>query len=77
VRSYLVQRYGEYVMLKPAFSLTNAALWVTPFAIVFLGLIGFFGLKRSSSDQARGMAPADLTPEEQALLRKLQTSEAE
>lgn len=77
VRSYLVQRYGEYVMLKPAFSLTNAALWVTPFAIVFLGLIWFFGLKRSSSDQARGMAPADLTPEEQALLRKLQTSEAE
>jgi cytochrome c-type biogenesis protein CcmH len=73
VRSYLVQRYGEYVMLKPAFSLTNAALWVTPFAIVFLGLIGFFGLKRSSLDHAPETA---LTPEEQALLAKLQASEA-
>ena len=73
VRSYLVQRYGEYVMLKPAFSLTNAALWVTPFAIVFLGLIGFFGLKRSSLDQAQETA---LTSEEEALLVKLQASEA-
>ncbi len=73
VRTYLVQRYGEFVMLKPAFSLTNAALWVTPFAIVFLGLIGFFGLKRSSLDHAQETA---LTSEEQALLVKLQASEA-
>ena len=73
VRTYLVQRYGEFVMLKPAFSLTNAALWVTPFAIVFLGLIGFFGLKRSSLDHAQETAR---TSEEQALLVKLQASEA-
>ncbi len=77
VRTYLVQRYGEYVMLKPAFSLTNAALWVTPFAIVFLGLIALFMRKRSSPDQAHEIASTDLTPEEQALLRKLQASEAE
>jgi cytochrome c-type biogenesis protein CcmH len=74
VRTYLVQRYGEYVMLKPAFSLTNAALWVTPFAIVFLGLLGFFGHKRSSLAQGQETA---LTPEEQALLTKLRASEAE
>lgn len=74
VRTYLVQRYGEYVMLKPAFSLTNAALWVTPFAIVFLGLLGFFGRKRSSLAQGQETA---LTPEEQALLTKLRASEAE
>lgn len=74
VRTYLVQRYGEYVMLKPAFSLTNAALWVTPFAIVFLGLFAFFGLKRSSLAQDQETA---LTPAEQALLTKLQASEAE
>jgi len=74
VRTYLVQRYGEYVMLKPAFSLTNGALWVTPFAIVFLGLIAFFLRKSGSPDQAQEAA---LTPEEQALLTKLQASEAE
>jgi cytochrome c-type biogenesis protein CcmH len=74
VRTYLVQRYGEYVMLKPAFSLTNAALWVTPFAIVFLGLIAFFGRRRSWLAQGQETA---LTPEEQARLRKLWASEAE
>jgi len=74
VRTYLVQRYGEYVMLKPAFSLTNAALWVTPFAIVFLGLIAFFGRRRSWLAQGQ---ETTLTPEEQARLRKLWASEAE
>ena len=69
VRTYLVQRYGEFVMLKPAFSLTNAALWVTPFAIVLLGLFAFFGRKRSAPAQDQETA---LTPAEQALLTKLQ-----
>ena len=74
VRTYLVQRYGEFVMLKPAFSLTNAALWVTPFAIVFLGLFAFFGPKRSAPAQDQETA---LTPSEQALLTKLQASGSE
>lgn len=74
VRTYLVQRYGEFVMLKPAFSLTNAALWVTPFAIVFLGLLAFFGPKRSAPAQDQETA---LTPAEQALLTKLQASGTE
>lgn len=38
VRAYLVSRYGEFVLLKPAFSLGNAALWGAPFAVVGLGL---------------------------------------
>jgi cytochrome c-type biogenesis protein CcmH len=74
VRTYLVQRYGEYVMLKPAFTLTNGALWVTPFAIVFLGLIAFFGRRRAWLAQGQETA---LTPEEQALLTKLRASESE
>ena len=38
VRGYLVSRYGEFVLLKPAFSLGNAALWGAPFAVVLAGL---------------------------------------
>lgn len=38
VRAYLVSRYGEFVLLKPAFSLGNAALWGAPFGVVGLGL---------------------------------------
>jgi cytochrome c-type biogenesis protein CcmH len=39
VRAYLIARYGEFVMLKPAFSWSNAALWGAPFLIVALGLL--------------------------------------
>ena len=38
VRAYLVSRYGEFVLLKPAFSWGNAALWGAPFAVVVMGL---------------------------------------
>lgn len=38
VRAYLVERYGEFVLFRPRFSAGNAALWLTPFAIVLGGL---------------------------------------
>ena len=38
IRTFLVQRYGEFVLLKPPFSPANAALWLTPFVIVGGGL---------------------------------------
>jgi cytochrome c-type biogenesis protein CcmH len=34
VRTFLTDRYGEFVLFKPRFSPGNAALWLTPFAIV-------------------------------------------
>jgi len=39
VRAYLTSRYGEFVLLKPAFSWGNAALWAGPFLVVGLGLL--------------------------------------
>src|SRR4051795_13590027 len=30
VRDFLVQRYGEFVLLKPTFSAHNLLLWLTP-----------------------------------------------
>ena len=40
VKAYLVSRYGEFILLKPAFSWSNAALWLVPFGIVGLGGLG-------------------------------------
>jgi cytochrome c-type biogenesis protein CcmH len=37
IRAFLVQRYGEFVLLKPRFSPGNAVLWLTPFVIVGAG----------------------------------------
>lgn len=37
IRHHLTDRYGEFVLLKPAFSWGNAALWGAPFLVVALG----------------------------------------
>ena len=41
IRAYLVERYGEYVLFRPAFSPGNALLWLAPFAVAGLGALGF------------------------------------
>ncbi|WP_367575998.1 cytochrome c-type biogenesis protein [Phenylobacterium montanum] len=68
IRAYLVARYGEFVLLKPRLSLGNSLLWLAPFALVLAGL-GVFAWRARNAPAA----PADeLTPEEEARLRRLQ-----
>jgi cytochrome c-type biogenesis protein CcmH len=38
IKHFLVERYGEFVLLRPSFSAGNAALWVGPFVVVVLGV---------------------------------------
>ncbi len=37
IKQFLTERYGEFVLLTPTFSLGNLALWTAPFLVVFLG----------------------------------------
>jgi cytochrome c-type biogenesis protein CcmH len=37
IRRFLVERYGEFILLKPRFSIGNAALWLPPILIVLAG----------------------------------------
>jgi len=37
IKRYLVDRYGEFVLERPVFSLGNAVLWGAPFAVVLAG----------------------------------------
>jgi cytochrome c-type biogenesis protein CcmH len=37
IKRFLVDRYGEFVLMRPAFSPGNAALWIGPFLVVVLG----------------------------------------
>ncbi len=36
IRSYMVERYGEFILYKPAFSASNAVLWGGPFVLLVL-----------------------------------------
>ncbi|MBZ9876228.1 cytochrome c-type biogenesis protein [Mesorhizobium sp. Ca11] len=67
VMDYIVSRYGEFVLLKPRFSLRNALLWGTP---VFLLLAG--GLFIVLSARSRRTVPdSTLSAEQQAALDKM------
>src|SRR5207237_8466057 len=39
VRSYLVARYGDFVLYKPPIKATSALLWLGPFALLLAGLV--------------------------------------
>jgi len=39
VRSYMVSRYGEFILFRPRFSARNAWLWLLPPLLIVLGLI--------------------------------------
>lgn len=65
VRTYLVSRYGEFVLLKPAVSWGNAALWGAP-ALVVLGGVGLM-----IGQLRRRRAEPELTAEEAARLSRL------
>ncbi len=46
VFDFVVQRYGEYVLLRPPFGWHTALLWVGPFLIFAAGLFGLIRLRR-------------------------------
>ena len=46
VRDYLVQRYGEFVLLKPTFKAHNLLLWLTPVLVLALGAFGVYAALR-------------------------------
>ena len=37
IKRFLIDRYGEFVLLRPSMSLGNMALWAGPFLVVLLG----------------------------------------
>jgi cytochrome c-type biogenesis protein CcmH len=67
VRTFLVDRYGEFVLLKPTFSGRNLFLWLTPLLALVLGAA--VAIRRF---RARSSAPgASLSPEEEQALAKI------
>ena len=73
VIDFLVSRYGEFVLLKPRFSLHTALLWLGPLAVLLIGAFGLFVLARRHRPAAgpASAAPATLTPAEEARLAEI------
>lgn len=39
IKAFLTDRYGEFVLMRPAFGPANLALWIGPFLVVGLGVL--------------------------------------
>jgi len=68
---YIVDRYGDFVLLRPPVSPRTYALWFGPallFVIAGLGLVVFFRRRQAAATET---APPPLTEEERARLKTL------
>jgi len=66
IRAFLVQRYGEFVLLKPRFSAGNAALWLAPVGVLLVGGVLMVGLLRR-----RRTVETELSQDEEDRVAKL------
>ncbi len=64
VQNFVVQRYGEFVLLKPAFGLHTVLLWLGPVLVLAAGSAGLLLMLR----RRRTASPPPLSPEERAAL---------
>ena len=68
ILTYLVSRYGEFVLLKPTFSARNIILWGSPVVLLGLGALSMFLWARNRTGKSTG---TELSEDEKAKLEKL------
>ncbi len=72
VVDFVVDRYGDYVLLDPPFKASTLLLWLGPLVIMLLGAWAAFSFFRSRRGAAATAGqPDDLTFAEQARLHEL------
>ena len=76
VLDYLVDRYGDWVLLNPPFKIRTLALWLGPFALLLLGgTVATVVLRQQRS--TKDAKPEPLSVEEQARLDALLNNDRE
>ena len=68
IMDYFVQRYGDYVLLKPPYARTGTVLWILPPALLMLlAVLAWFFIRRHAQHPPAPAAP--LSPADQARIR--------
>ncbi|MBU3694762.1 MAG: cytochrome c-type biogenesis protein CcmH [Rhodocyclaceae bacterium] len=65
IKQYMVDRYGEFVLYDPPFSISNGLLWVGPFLLV---VIGVWVARRTIAARAAAAPAAALSAAEREAL---------
>ena len=63
---FLRARYGDFVLLRPRFSLQTAILWLTPLGALIIGVVALVLVWRRRAD-----GEANLSPQEEARLAEI------
>lgn len=71
VMAFVVDRYGEFILLRPPFRLGTLLLWISPAVALAAGLAWMLIAWRRRSRAAVPAAPAPLSEEERKALEKL------
>lgn len=69
IKKFLVDRYGEFILLKPKYSIQNILLWLGPILFLFIGFFVTFVFLRKQSMYKEEHLP--LTKEEENSLKKI------
>jgi len=69
IKKFLVDRYGEFILLKPKYSIQNILLWLGPILFLFIGFFVTFVFLRKQSMYKEEQLP--LTKEEENSLKKI------
>ncbi len=76
IRNYFVERYGDYVLMKPPARGFGAIVWIGPlvlFAVVAAG--GFLFLRRRLRATAHSSTPTPLSTEDRARIERARREE--
>lgn len=74
VVQYVVDRYGDYVLLRPPFKGSTYILWFGPLVFALLAILGgwwFYRARGGTAAAAAEGAPPPLSADEQRRLKKL------
>ena len=67
VVDFLVDRYGEFVLLKPRVAWHTAVLWASPVLVLLIGVLALVRLRRRAAPRT----VAGLTPDEERRIESL------
>lgn len=64
IDSYLIARYGDFVLYSPPFSSKTAVLWIAPFALLVIALLSVFIMIRRQRKITGGVRHPKLSANE-------------
>lgn len=58
IKSFMQDRYGEFVIYKPAYSMENAVLWLGPFVVLLIAVFMARGVVKNNKKPKTQPAPS-------------------